>query len=417
MLHRRHFVFASWSLADQAIVSFGTFLINIVLARHIPPHEYGIFAILLGTIFLFQTVTNSLVFYPLSVKAGVAALAERSRIVRVAFSLSTISAIPLSAATAVFAFSLTDWKTAVSVAFFYAFRNLQETLRRSLFADFRHRAAIIGDVISYIGPCVILVSLLGSHSISLAMAFATMGAASLAAALVQVFQGAVHWSRVDISRNTAYQFWNLGKWSFSGSMASRLQELIIPVLLAATATPVATASLQAALNITNVSNPIMAGLTNIIPQTTAQASHNGYRAAWRVAFPLIMFGLPLILTIFFILSFFPEAVLGLVYSSEPFYFQAEGAVRVLAFSTVFNYGALAGLSYLLGVGAGYQVHHVEMFGLLLAVVACVALVPTFGLSGSCLALAITNVGRMCHTYVLIALLIIRPIAATSVEQT
>ena len=34
-------------MADQAIVSFGMFAANIILARHLPSWEYGVFVLLL----------------------------------------------------------------------------------------------------------------------------------------------------------------------------------------------------------------------------------------------------------------------------------------------------------------------------------------------------------------------------------
>ena len=36
-----------WAVADQAIVSFGMFAANIILARHLPSWEYGVFVLLL----------------------------------------------------------------------------------------------------------------------------------------------------------------------------------------------------------------------------------------------------------------------------------------------------------------------------------------------------------------------------------
>jgi O-antigen/teichoic acid export membrane protein len=407
MPNLKRFHAASWSLIDQGIVSLGTFLINIILARHLSPHDYGLFTILFAAIFLVQTVTGSLVFYPLSVRGGAADGEERMRFILNAVVFATIISILTSFVLALFSNTVLDPRLIVCAPAFYFARQIQETLRRGLFTQFRHRDAILGDFISYIGPCILLAFLMRRHEVSLETAFFAMAATTFLAIIVQLAQGSVLWTPPIQLHKIARDFWDLGKWSFTSNVATRIQEQILPFLLAATAGPSAAAGLQASLNITNVSNPIIAGLSNVIPQATARASERGPLEAWRVAYPFILFGSPPIILFLFILLYVPESILGLIYSGEPHYQQLGDAVRLLALATALNYATLAGSSFLFGAGAGLKVHHVEIYGTIVAVLAAVILVTIYGLLGSCLALALTNLVRATLVYHQIFLLVTR----------
>ncbi|WP_243373314.1 lipopolysaccharide biosynthesis protein [Microvirga solisilvae] len=416
MLNLRRFHSASWSLVDQATVSLGTFLVNIILARHLSPHDYGLFTILFGAIFLVQTVSGSLVFYPLSVRGGAADGEERMAIILNAVILGTVLAIVMALVLATFANTFLDYRLVFCAPAFYMARQIQETLRRSLFTQFRYSAALIGDIISYIGPCILLIYLTGRFEVSLEIAFYAMALTSCLAIIVQLIQGAVSWSGSLQLRKVAGEFWHLGKWSFTSNVASRVQEQILPFLLAITSGPSATAGLQASLNITNVSNPIMAGLANVIPQTTARASERGMVEAWRAAYPLILFGSPPILLLLVTLLYMPESILALAYGGEPHYLQLGDAIRLLAIATALNYATLAGSAFLFGADAGYQVHHIEIVGTFIAIVAAALLVPLYGLIGSCLALVITNLSRSILVYRQIFHLVSKPVSENDARQ-
>ena len=51
-------------MADQAIVSFGRFAASIILARHLPSSQYGVFVLLLTVGFSAQRFTQGLSGYP-----------------------------------------------------------------------------------------------------------------------------------------------------------------------------------------------------------------------------------------------------------------------------------------------------------------------------------------------------------------
>jgi O-antigen/teichoic acid export membrane protein len=68
---------ASWTLVNQGVVSFGNFLLNVLLARTLSQHDYGKFTLFLGAIFILRAIDYSLISYPLSVRLCVASDEER----------------------------------------------------------------------------------------------------------------------------------------------------------------------------------------------------------------------------------------------------------------------------------------------------------------------------------------------------
>lgn len=393
MLKQRHIPAASWSLLDQGVVSLGTFLLNVILARFISPYEYGLFAILFSVIFLLQTVSSSLVFYPLSVRAGSADPEDQESLIASGVLLSICLALPLGILLVSVTLIFVDSNLSLLAFTLYLATNFQETLRRCLFAQFRHREAIVGDSVSYLGQVVIIAALAQQHELTLATALLVMIATSLGAALVQILQKTVMWPSAFRLRSVVNDFWNLGKWSLTSNVAAMLRLQMIPWFLAATAGPSVAASFQAALNIINVNNPIIAGLCNVIPQTAARAADKGYWEAWRAVSPLFYVGLALTVMIFIALNIMPARILRFVYGEEAFYIQIVGAVQILAVSSLFNYFAIVGCSYLYGVKQSYKVHKGELTGTIIAIFLAFIVVPKYGLIGSCLVLAISNLIR------------------------
>src|SRR5271170_6186042 len=56
-----------WAFIDQGVVSLGNFMATVMLARALKPGEFGIFALLFGSILFLNTVHAALVTYPLSI--------------------------------------------------------------------------------------------------------------------------------------------------------------------------------------------------------------------------------------------------------------------------------------------------------------------------------------------------------------
>ena len=186
--HRKELHGAFWTLADQGAISLGFFLLNVQLARDLDSSEYGTFALLLGGYFLVQHFNASLIFYPLILRLAAYKEDRASDLILISVALTAASSFAFSAivGACLSAFGRPD--IAAAAALYLVLWQLQDVLRRTLLAEFRHRAAILGDGITYIGAAGAVAVLASYHSVSLVTAlFAMAGACALAIA-VQIIQ-------------------------------------------------------------------------------------------------------------------------------------------------------------------------------------------------------------------------------------
>jgi O-antigen/teichoic acid export membrane protein len=279
MLGKAHLTGATWTLADQAVVSLGTFAINIILARQLAPAEYGIYALIYGTLLTLQLLPGSLFYYPLSVRLSNAPPGQREALVGASILLTVIVCIPLCLILALVLILLERADLIVPVLTFFFLWQVQEAARRSLFSDFRHRDALPGDVVSYIGQAVAVFLISLSGPLSLANAIYVMAATSGIAALIQTRQVSITLPGVGDLVRMGSEFWKIGNWSLANNFVSIARIQIFPWTLAWLVGPAAVATFQAAFNVANLVNPVMIGLCNLIPQTAAKAHPQGKRQA------------------------------------------------------------------------------------------------------------------------------------------
>jgi O-antigen/teichoic acid export membrane protein len=289
---------ASWTLVDQGAVSAGNFLLNLVLARTLSEHEYGEFALFLGAIFILRTVDYSLISYPLSVRLCVASDEERADLLGNTLLLAAALALVLVAVMALGTTLLEADNIVLPACFCYLCWQAQETSRRCLLADFRYRAAVAGDGIAYVGQALLVGLLAWLDAISLPAALYMMSVTFGVGALVHAAK--LQYARPDIAkaRPLAREYLSVGKWSLVNYQLVLARVQLLPWVLAAIGGTAATASLQAALNIANMMNPIIFGIGNAIPQVAAHAYRTGGAiGATRAAYGYVLFGLGPILLI------------------------------------------------------------------------------------------------------------------------
>src|SRR5215831_7375886 len=143
-------------LADQGLVSLGSFLTHIVLARSLAPKDYGIFALIYGALIFLNVVHWALVAYPLSVSGASATPDSLRKIISSSLLITVGLAIALSLIAGGVGFTFGGARLAGWVMIALVCWQLQETLRRGLMAHLLHQNAIWGDTISYLGQSGIL---------------------------------------------------------------------------------------------------------------------------------------------------------------------------------------------------------------------------------------------------------------------
>jgi O-antigen/teichoic acid export membrane protein len=386
----------SWTMADQLVVSGGTFLVNLLLARQLPTAEYGVFAMLLGAMLTLQLLGGSLLLYPLSVRLQrMDTSAERATLMRATLLLNLLLAALLGAALAPALVFFGRAELALPALLCFLAWQLQEATRRCLFASFRHRAAILGDSISYAGQALFVIGLATQDTLTLPSVYLGMAATSLAAAAVQ-------WAQLRLPlrgplplRRVAAESWAFGAgWSLINGILSQLRGQVLVWAVALEGGITAAAGLQAAFNVVNMANPLLISLGNIIPQATAQASRQGKAEAWRAARAYACFALPFFVGYAALVLALPGQILLLFYGAASAYTDLATVLRLLALGALLGYAADIFIAFLHGVVALRLATLINAIGLLATLALSWPLVGQFGLVGGCLMAIAANLARL-----------------------
>ena len=399
MLDRLHIFRASWTLVDQGVVSLGAFLVNVQLARHLVPEDYGTYALLFGAFLGLQLFNSSLLLYPMSIRLPIAAPEDRTPLLAATVLLVLAYSVPLCAALAagLAIFGHRDLIAPVLAAF--VLWQLQEAMRRGLLAEFKHSSAIPGDVLSYLGLVAGVAALWFLGTLTLAAVFSAMALACAAGAAMQAWQLRLSLRHIADLRKTAAEFLAIGGWSLVNNIVSLLRVQALPWTLAAAGGAAAAASFQAALNVVNLANPIILGLCNVIPQTAAHAQRAGGNAgAWRAARVYMLIGAPPTLGYYALAFAAPGFVLSLFYGSASPYVSLILAVQLLVVAWAMGYAADMVCSYLHGIDAARQALIINTLGAVSAVILALLLSRLYGLTGGCLALVGANLVRLAASH-------------------
>ncbi len=392
----------AWPLIDQGVASLGNFLFTIVLARTLPPQEYGVFALLFGILMILYTVMSSVLFYPMSVLANAADEDRVADLMRVSFLLLVGLCVPAGLVLGVTAFLVGRTDLVLALLVYFVVWQVQEAFRRYLFVELRFGAAVPGEVISYLGQILIVLWLARQGDLTLETALYAMAVTSGAAAIVQGIQvgfsprrhATIGWTAV------AREFWRLGGWALANNLCASLRVQFLFWFLAALSGAALPALLQAGFNIVNLLNPLMIGLSNIILQVSARAHAGGKVEAWRATHPLALSGLPIVVVFLTAIIAFPHEVLSLVYGAGSPYADLVTPVRLLAIAALAAFVTDIVCAYFHGVSEARQALLVNAAGALATIPIAIPLIIGFGLNGACIALCLANAVRLIVLHLL-----------------
>ena len=376
------------ALADQGIISAGTFAFNVLLARTITVTDYGHFAVIIGFLSLMQTVCASIVFYPLTVRGAAADEAHRGRLIVSALIMTPVVCLPLAVVLGALIGWAVDGRLLLPCFALLVSNQIQESMRRGLLTDFRHGAAIGGDALSYVGQVALLVLALRNGGATLVEALWMMVSTSILAAVIQMLQVAPR--GVPLPFNALItDFWSLGYWSLTSNVLNIARTQSLPWLLTRMSGPAAAGMFQIAFNLINVVNPVVSGVCNIVPQSASRALRDGDRAAWDASWPSIGAGMVLVGGCVSLLALAPGVVLWLLYGSRADPSILASPIRILAAGAMLYYVASTACAYLFGVHGGRDALVADGASTLAMAVMGPSFVALFGLDGACAAFTLS----------------------------
>ena len=401
-LDRQKLGLGFWSQVDQGVVSLGSFLLGLILARSLPPAEYGVYALVWSALLFLRGFHTSLVTYPLSVDWAKTEPGKLNALVGGSLALTIALGLPLMAGAAMAAVivgrpGLVPWAMGALLA-----GHFQETTRRALMAGLRHRATVLGDSVSYLGQVAGLWAVASSRRLSVEAAFAAMALTSLVAGFIQLRQLGAPAFETRVLRALAVRWWELGRWLLLATLLSVFTIQVFPWTVGLVRGPAEAGQYQAAANLLGATHPVLFGLGNLLVPAVAQARVcGGLSASWRVARWYGLLGAVLLVPYFGVLWVWPGEVLRLVYGTGSPYMALETEVRLfaLAYATIYI-GQLAG-ALLLGLEQSRASFWVTAACAAASVVAGMPLAAGYGVDGALAGLVVSRVVQVGSAIALI----------------
>ena len=380
---RRVVVGGFWALCDQAVVSLGNFLTSLVLIRFLAPDAFGTYALLFGMLLFLGSLHAALVVYPISV--GTCDEIDGRRVTRgsTGLALTGVLWLPLGAVLALTAAvlgrpDLAGWAAAALLGWL-----AQETLRRVLMADLRHREAVVGDAVSYLGQAAAVWLLARGGVLSLGSALAAVAATSAAGAVVQAVQVGLRRFPPGTLRDAAGAFWKTGRWLLLLQLVALVTIYAMPWTLKLFHGSTEVARFQAVAVLLGVANPVTMSMVGLIVPAVATAARGGdVAAANGAALRYGAIGAALLLPYYLVLVAAPGTVLGMFFGKASAYVDLATPLRLFVGAYAMFYVAQVSAALLNGLGKSRAALVAQMAGAAATLLVAVPLAAKFGVSGA-----------------------------------
>jgi O-antigen/teichoic acid export membrane protein len=391
----------TWALLDQAIVSGGNFLTNLVLIRTLAAPSYGAYALILNAILFLNNLHANMVTYPVCIR-GARADAQGVGEVATGGLLATVLGTPVIAAVIIAACVYIHLPRLIPVVIAATlFWQIQETLRTVFVSRLAYKRALIGDAISYLAQVPALAAICWHYIPPLTVVFGVILVTSFAASVLQAMQITPTKSDRPILTSFFVELWRLGKWSTLAKVVAFFTFQAFPWLLEYTVGLAAVASFQSLFLLVALANPVLLSFNNLIIASIANRSRTAGVSPWAATVKQIRLAATLLGLYFSTLAIFGRQLMQVVYGAHSPYLTNSPLLRYFALAfgleaiAMFGGAILAGLGETrLGFGAQACAMVTSVFvvfpwiihsGLRAAVIGLSAVAATRAIAASCLA--------------------------------
>jgi O-antigen/teichoic acid export membrane protein len=371
-----------WALADQAVVSLGNFAMIVAVARSVSKDDYGTFGISLDAMFFLISLHAGLITYPLTVRGAVSDDESLRRLATASLILTVLFALPIALGGLVVGGATSHVALAAIGAATLLCWQLQETLRRGLMSHLRHRHAIWGDAISYLGFGTGAWILKSAGLLSLPTAFAAMAVCYAGGTLVQASQ--IGLAKVDRSfaKQTLRDFWKAGRWVLLTNLSTVALSLCGVWAIAYFHGRAETGEFYAMGNFLKLTNPLMISVAGLIVPVAARAvADRGAEAALRTSMKYAALGLAMLAPYYVLLLAFPSLMIRLAYGRGSHFLGAEAVLRWFAVGSLVLYITVIATAYLNGIHRPHQTFIAQIVGSIAMIAIMLPLTIAYGAIG------------------------------------
>lgn len=275
----------AFALLDQLLFAGSSFSINILLARWLPPVQYGAFALaffvflLLGALHTAVLTEPMLVFGASVYRGRVRTYLGRHVVLHVLVSAAT-GLVLVAAAAVVWLAGSSAWPALVALAVATPFVLFVWLLRRAFYIELTPRGAVAGDAVYFAGTVAVLYVLHASGHLSTETGLLAMGVGAALGSAVMLARLRPDLRGGDIGwRELAARHWRYGRWSTLAQAllwaSGQVLVILVPLVLGLTEL----AALVAVMNLFRPLNPLLQSVQTVMLPATAAAATGGQGAA------------------------------------------------------------------------------------------------------------------------------------------
>lgn len=371
----------AWALGDQAVVSLGNCLTGIMLAGTLSLDDFGAFVLIFGILLFLNSLHSSLVTFPLSVRGAPSDMDALRRLTGYSLLFTVALFLPLSAGLVPIA--VVDRVSLIpSAAAAMLLWQLHETLRRGLMAHLRHRDALLGDALRYVGQVAAIWLIARADALTLEVALMTIAAAAVPAVLMQVLQLRPIFSLARSSADLLRDYWSLGRWVLLSNLVAILAIQGVPWTLAYMYGKPAVARFGLLSQVMGVTNLVMIGGAGLIVPAVAGAAIRGLGAATHVALVYTAQGAALFVPYCAAVLLWPELFLGVFSTNNPAYMDLGWQLRLVVVAYLLFFPGQMMQAILNGLGRTRPAFAAQCAFAAATLLLSVPLAAAFGLNGA-----------------------------------
>jgi O-antigen/teichoic acid export membrane protein len=379
-------------------VSLGNFLTTILMARALPPDQYGVFALIFGALIVLNTVHGALVTYPVVVCTAKAGRRISQQMATAALFCSLVISMTLAALGGVVALCAGQKSILLACIVALVAWQLQETTRAALTAHLRYSEAMLGDTLSYLGQATCIWVAVESHQASVNSALLITAATSALGAALQMWQLGIptKFGR-RVLRLLAARSWRDGRWLLGNRILGIWTAQCFAWTLAYHYGTASVGSFQALMNLLTFSHPILLSVGSIITSAVAGRSIRGRVDLVHSVAPLCVVPSLLLLPYFLTLFVAPRLALAVYYGGSSPHLEGAYLLRILVVSYVFLLAVIVSGATLSGVAQTGKLFGAQCAAAISGLLVGVPMTIHFGLPGAALGFLGVNIvhGTAC----------------------
>jgi hypothetical protein len=382
-----------WALLDQGIVSIGNFITTLLLVRTLRPDEFGIFALLFGSIIFFNTVHAVLVTYPLSIYGAPMTVAELQRWTTKAISGTVMVGAGVFGGIGLVCIAAGQPGLTLIVSLAAIAWQLQETTRTGFFAHLRQKQAVPGDAASYLGQALLIAFLWNRGAVTLHRTFAVIAFTSALAFCIQVAQLKLSFRGLSAWREFVLASRKLGTWGLPARIASFFTAQAFPWVLFYSHGAASSGVFQALVSSVAVSNPVVFSTCNLITATVAgDSGAKRFDRAMRHG----LYGLAIVCPYFMVAMLDPHLVLRLFYGAASLYVQQTLALRIMVVGYALQAVALMASCVIGGQGDTRRLFRMQLIGMTTALLFGLPAAAIFGVWAAALGFTLVQATQVIY---------------------